>query len=305
MLTVESKHRQTSRPDKSCLAHDTAYRVSANCAPGRDANGEQVYALVHRPAWLVRLGRIFAYTARVRLWCLLALLLVAGLPAAGPLSAADQAEQPVTRWEQASPGCTLRRNDDGRTYYGITSGDFEAVLGVDSRELENTRRRAAPVLSLLLSFRYNGPGALTIPQNLFTLEFVKHSHVVKSAFVPGNFVSRLQRDADDLTEVEQREVRRHPDEESEKDADLQLRLKEYTELMRFVRAHALRHTVLSRSQTSVSGWVFFTTEDRWIGAWHKPEAFVLRIPLAGAVLEFPFSLPPEGDKLQLRRRPGR
>jgi hypothetical protein len=222
----------------------------------------------------------------------------------GSLFGADQASVPVTRWKQASPGCTLRRTSDGRDYYGISSGDFEAVLGVDSRELENVRRRADPFISLLLSFRYNGHGALRIQENRFTLEFVKHFHVIKPSFLPRDLVRRLQQNGDELTDqVERRDLRKHPEQKDQREAELQVRLKEYTELIDFVSTSALEPTTLSRSQSSVSGWVFFTTEDKWIGAWHKPEAFVLRIPLEGVVLEFPFSLPPEGAKVQLRQRP--
>jgi hypothetical protein len=237
----------------------------------------------------------------VRVWNLLPLLLLGGsLFAAGKVSA------PVTRWEQASPGCTLRRTDDGRTYYGITSGDFEAVVAVDSRELEKIPRRPEPVVSLLLSFRYNGRGVLKIQEDRFTLEFVKHQHVIKSSFVPSDLVRQIQQNADDLTDVvERREVRMHPEQKSQKEAELQERLKEYTELVDFVSTHALASTSLSPSRSNVSGWVFFTTEDRWIGGWRKPEQFILRIPMEGVVLEFPFSLPPEGSKVQLRRRPER
>jgi len=240
----------------------------------------------------------------VRFWNLLPWFLLSLFLWAGSLFAAGPKSLPVQRWAQASPGCTLRQDLDGRTYYGMTSGDFEAVVGVDSRELEMIRRRAEPVVSLLVSFRYHGGGVLTIQENRFTLEFVKHSHVRKPSMGPGDLIHRLEQGADDLTYVvERHEVRKHPEQKSEKEADLERRLKEYTEMVDFVSTHALATTSLSPSRSSVSGWVFFTTEDRWIGAWHKPEQFILRIPVEGVMLEFPFLLPPQGGKIQLRERP--
>ena len=160
------------------------------------------------------------------------------------------------------------------------------------------------MVSVLLSFRYNGSGVFEIRENRVTLEFVKHSHRIKPSFLPGDLVQQLRQNADDLTdEVERHQVRKHPEQKDQKEAALQRQLHEYAELEDFVKTHSLASTALSPSRPSVSGWVFFTTQDRWIGAWHKPEQFILRIPVEGVVLEFPFSLPPEGNRIELRARP--
>ena len=46
----------------------------------------------------------------------------------------------------------------------------------------------------------------------------------------------------------------------------------------------------------------FGTRNRWIGGWKKPEEFVLRVPVAGKIFEFPFTLPPKPGEVILRKR---
>jgi hypothetical protein len=73
-------------------------------------------------------------------------------------------------------------------------------------------------------------------------------------------------------------------------------------MMDFVSARALRPLTLDATNPSASGWLFFSTENRWIGAWHRPEQFVLRLPVENLIVEFPFQLPPKAAKVELRRR---
>ena len=74
----------------------------------------------------------------------------------------------------------------------------------------------------------------------------------------------------------------------QKEAELQARLKGYTEMIDFVSTQSLRHAVLSPEKPAISGWVFFSVEDRWIGPWRKPEQFILRLPVGSVTVEFPF-----------------
>jgi hypothetical protein len=103
-------------------------------------------------------------------------------------------------------------------------------------------------------------------------------------------------------QVERHDVRKHPEQKEQKEAELQARLKDYTEMMDFVSTQSLRHAVLSPAKPAVSGWVFFSVKDRWIGPWQKPEQFILRLPVGNLLVEFPFSLPPQGGGLELRHR---
>jgi len=75
-------------------------------------------------------------------------------------------------------------------------------------------------------------------------------------------------------------------------------------MMDFISTRSLRPTTLDASSSSVSGWVFFGTKSKWIGPWRKPEQFILRMPVENLIVEFPFTLPPEPGKIQLRRPPG-
>ena len=210
---------------------------------------------------------------------------------------------PVVRWAANTPNCSVRQADDGRTYYRISSANVEITLGVDPKELEKMPHRATPMLTVFLAFSYKGAGQFEIHQRRFALEFAKHRQVVKTSLEPSDIVQHLQEDVDNLTDqVERHDVRKHPEQKEQKEAELQARLKDYTEMMDFVSTQSLRHAVLSPAKPAVSGWVFFSVKDRWIGPWQKPEQFILRLPVGNLLVEFPFSLPPQGGGLELRHR---
>jgi hypothetical protein len=219
------------------------------------------------------------------------------------LRAESQPSLPVVRWTENTPNCSLRQGDDGRTYYQLSSPTFEITLAVDPKELEKIPHRANPMLTVSLTLTYTGKGQFEIHQRRFALEFSKHRQVVKTSLDPNEIVQHLQEDVDSLTDqVERHEVRKHPEQKEQKEAELQARLKDYTEMMDFVSTQSLRYGVLSPAKPAISGWVFFSVKDRWIGPWRKPEQFILRLPVANLIVEFPFSLPPQGGGVELRRR---
>jgi hypothetical protein len=219
------------------------------------------------------------------------------------LSAETQPSVTVVRWTENTPNCSVRQGDDGRTYYKLASSNFEITLAVDPKELEKIPHRATPMLTFSLTFTYNGKGQFEIRQRRFALQFSKHREVVKTSLDPKEIVQHLQEDVDNLTDqVERHEVRKHPEQKEQKEAELQARLKDYTEMMDFVSTQSLHYAVLSPAKPEISGSVFFSVKDRWIGPWRKPEQFILRLPVANIVVEFPFSLPPQGGAVELRRR---
>jgi len=219
--------------------------------------------------------------------------------------AADQSPAQVVRWSANAANCNLRQGDDGHTYYEIKAANVEITLAVDSRELEKLPHRAMPMLSVLLTFHLSGPGQFAIRPHAMFLQFVKHRNVTKTSLDPDTMLADLQQNVDDLTyEVEHHELKHHPEEKQQKEQELQSRLKDYTDMMDFISTRALRTGLLSPSAPAANGWVFFGIKDRWIGPLKKPERFVLRIPGGGnSIFEFPFSLPPESAKVELRRRP--
>ncbi len=219
--------------------------------------------------------------------------------------AADPQPSPTLRWADGAPHCTLRRGEDGHTYYAISSTDFEIALSVDNQELEKVRHRSLPMIGVLISLDYKGTDPLALAPSKSTLEFSKHFQVVQRALNPDAMLQQLQQNMDELTdEITHHQLRAHPDRKDAKEAELQQRLKDYTEMMDFISTRTLRDHVLDSSNASASGWVFFGTKNRWIGPWRRPEQFVLRIPVENAVVEFPFELPPKGGKVELRHRPG-
>src|SRR5579864_8438814 len=217
-------------------------------------------------------------------------------------AASDQSAPRTVRWAEGSANCTLREADDGHTYYGFSSGDFEITLGVDRQELEKVPHRALPMLGVFLSFSYKGSGQLEVRQNKFALEFLKHRRVVQSSLSPGDMIATLQDAIDEVTHQVEKHQRKHPEQKEKEEAELQARLKDYTEMMDFINARALYPTSLDGANRSAGGWVFFSTENRWIGAWRRPEQFVLRVPVENLMVEFPFQLPPKAAKVELRRR---
>jgi hypothetical protein len=212
---------------------------------------------------------------------------------------------PALRWTANAANCTLRDGDDGRTYYGLTSGDFEVTLAVDRQELEKIPHRSNPMLAVFLTFQYKGHDPqFEVQQNRFTLEFTKHFQVVQSSLDPDYLLKSLQDNVDDLTdEIERHQVKKHPDQKDQMETELQARLKDYTEMMDFISTRGLRPMTLDASNSSASGWVFFSIKNKWIGPWRRPEQFLLRLPVENVIVEFPFALPPEPGKVMLRHRP--
>ena len=218
--------------------------------------------------------------------------------------AGSQPTVPTLRWTAEMPNCSFRAGDDGRSYYGLASGDFEVTLVVDRQELEKIPHRARPMLGVFLTFHYKGGSQFEVQQNRFTLEFTKHFQVVQTSLDPDDLLKTLQENIDDLTdEVERHQVKKHPEQKERKETELQSRLKDYTEMMDFISTRALRPLTLDGSNSSASGWVFFSIKNKWIGPWRRPEQFVLRLPVENLIVEIPFALPPEPGKVILRRRP--
>ena len=187
-------------------------------------------------------------------------------------SATRQPAPSTLRWVEGGPNCTLHSSNDGHTYYGLSTGDFEINLGIDHQELEKIPHRAIPMIGVFLSIHYKGAGRLEIMPHKYALEFVKHRHVVQNWISPQAMLKRIKTDADDLTDgVKHHQIRKHPEQREQLEAELNLRLKDFAEMKDFVSVHALHPASLNANSRFVSGWVFFSTENKWIGAWHRPE----------------------------------
>jgi hypothetical protein len=211
---------------------------------------------------------------------------------------------PALRWTADARNCTFRDGDDGRTYYGIKAEDFEVTLAVDRQELEKIPHRAHPMLGVFVTLQYKGHDQFDVQQNRFTLEFSKHFQVVQSSLDPDYLLKSLQDNVDDLTdEIERHQIKKHPEKKDAMETELQARLKDYTEMMDFISTRGLRPMTLDASNSSASGWVFFSIKNKFIGPWRRPEQFVLRLPVENVIVEFPFALPPEPGKVMLRHRP--
>ncbi|MFZ0814824.1 MAG: hypothetical protein WAM78_04860 [Candidatus Sulfotelmatobacter sp.] len=209
---------------------------------------------------------------------------------------------PTVRWSEDQPGCTFSRDDDGKYRYGLWSGDVGIILAVDAREVQIIRHRIEPIFGVVLTVRYRGREELDANLNDITLQFVKHFNVVQPSLDPDAYVQKIQADADGLDGETRRAVAKHPQEKQAREARLQDYQKSVTELIEFLNNNSLRATHLDRANPEVTGWVFFNTENKWLGKWKEQEEFVLRLPLDGKLFEFPFKLPPKEGELLLRKR---
>ncbi len=222
--------------------------------------------------------------------------------AADGLAGKDKTKIPAVRWDEQTAGCTFARGDDGRYRYGLWDENVGITLAVDSQELEKVHRRHEAFFGVLIDVRYRGQESIDFSVDQISLEFVKHFQVVQTALDPDKFAEKVQGDADTLNDQTAHEVERHPEKKEEKDAYVRAFLKDSAELQEFVGKNSLRATRLGAGNTEVSGWVLFSTESKWIGKWKKQEDFILRVPVAGKVYEFPFRLPPKPGEVILRKR---
>jgi hypothetical protein len=209
---------------------------------------------------------------------------------------------PTLRWTEGLPGCTFSADDDGRYRYGLWTSDFGIVLAVDSQELQTSNRRTEPILTLNLTVRYRGNNSLSLDPGTITLEFVSHSRDLHSALDPVALAARFKEDSRRFTEATERNIEKHPRKNAELESALQEHQKNMADMLTFLDARSLRTLKLDPAHPEASGWVYFSASSKWIGDWKKQEEFILRIPLADQIIEFPFALPPSEGDLLLRRR---
>jgi hypothetical protein len=214
----------------------------------------------------------------------------------------EKSRIPVVRWDEARPGCTFSRSDDGRFYYGLQYEDLRITVAVDSQELEKVHRRHEPFFAVLLTLRYKGQATLDLVVEDISLEFVRHFQTIQPALDPNGFSQKVQNDADELDRETARELKKHPEQKEEREAYMRAFQKDVAELQEFLGKNSLRPTQLSANNSETSGWVLFSTQSKWISGWKKPEEFILRVPIAGKIFEFPFKLPPKPGEEMLRRR---
>jgi hypothetical protein len=214
----------------------------------------------------------------------------------------DSLHTAIIRWSETQPGCTFSRGADGKYSYGVWAGDIGVILAVDARELQVIRRRIEPILGVLLTVRYRGNDGLDAAPDGITLEFVKHFKVIQPALDPDSYSQKIQADADAVDDETRRAIKKHPEEKQVRIRGLQEYQQAADELIEFLNSNSLRAAHLDRATPEMHGWVFFSTDTKWIGGWKSQEEFVLRFPLAGSVFEFPFKLPPEPGELLLRKR---
>ncbi len=209
---------------------------------------------------------------------------------------------PVVRWDEEQPGCTFSPGDDGKYHWGLWSEDLGIALAVDAREAQAIPHRNWPIFAVFLTIRYRGADSLDAGPDGITLQFMKHFKVVQPALDPDSYAQKIQSDADAEDDETRREVAKHPEKKQALEARLQDYQKSANEMIEFLSHNSLHPAHLDRATPEVSGWVFFDTKSKWLGKWKPQEEFILRLPLAGKIFEFPFKLPPKKGELLLPKR---
>jgi hypothetical protein len=217
-------------------------------------------------------------------------------------TAKDKNQPPTVRWNEQQPGCTFSRDDDGKYRYGLWSGDIGVTLAVDAREVQVIRHRIEPIFGVMLAVRYRGDQALDVNPDAITLQFLNHFKVVQTSLDPDTYAEKIQSDADSLDRNIARELAKHPEKKEAQETRLRDYQKSVSELIEFFSKNSLRAAHLDRGNPEASGWVFFNTDNKWLGGWKKQEEFLLHVPLAGKIFEFPFKLPPKEGEFLLRKR---
>lgn len=219
-----------------------------------------------------------------------------------PSAAGKNPGPPALRWSESQPGCTFSRDNDGKYRYALWTPDFGVILAVDAQELQLVHKRGERFFSVHLTVRNRSTSVLQVEPGKVTLEFVKHSKIVQPALDPEEFAEKAQSDVDEIEHQTQHEVEKHPERKQEREKFVQEWQKEITELQDFLGRSTLRAVQLDPDHPETSGWVLFSTHSKWIGDWKKPEELLLRFPLAGKIVEFPFALPAQQGDLILRQR---
>lgn len=230
--------------------------------------------------------------------CLTVLLLLAF---AAPSALAKDAGS-VLRWAEGEPGCTFSADEDGLYRYGFWTDDFGIVMAVDADELRKASSRTEPTFEVLVTVNNRGKDSLAIYPDAISLEFVKHDHDQHTAIAPADLSAKLQKDADTYSERAKREIRKHPEKRTAEESALQSLKQSIQAMIEFVNSEGFVTTQLDASHPEVSGWIFLSAKSKWIGDWKQQEEFILRVPLANHIVEFPFALPPSQGDLILRRR---
>jgi len=254
----------------------------------------------------VRVIFFISRTCFHKLTCRAALPLLFGtlvlLPPNGVAARKENSKPPTLRWAEGQPGCTFSRDNDGKYRYALWTDDFGIILAVDSQELQLLHKRVEPFFAVHLTVRYRGKSELVVEPRAATLEFVKHFKLVQPALDPEDFAQQTQSDADEIEHQTQREIQKHPERKEDREKYVEAFQKDAAEFLDFLSTRTLPSVQLDSIHNEVSGWILFSAKNKWIGGWKRPEEFLLRIPLGGRALEFPFALPPQEGDLILRQR---
>lgn len=218
--------------------------------------------------------------------------------------AAKKKNLPTVHWTAGAPGCTFESTDDGHYRWTMTAHDLSVALVVDSQELAKSRHRFYRLLGAYISVTYSGKGKFEFPADV-RIDFVRHHDVFEGFEDPSELSNRLQNDIDTKVFETERQIKRDPKITEEKTALLREYEKVAAEFIEFVSTQSLdpNTVMLTPGNPEAHGWVFFATNNKWIGPWKEREDFIISVYMKDQIWQFPFSLPPAESGPILRKPP--
>jgi hypothetical protein len=217
--------------------------------------------------------------------------------------ASDKKKQlPAVRWTSGAPGCTFEATDDGHYRWTMTGQNLTIAVMVDSQELAKSRHRFYRLLGAYVSVTYTGGEKFEFPADV-RIDFVRHHDIVEGYQDPTELSNRLQNDIDTKVFETERKIKKDPQSKEEKTALLREYEKVAAEFIEFISTQGLdpNTVMLSPGNPEAHGWVFFTTNNKWIGPWKEREDFLISLWMKDKVWQFPVSLPPSEGDLILRK----
>jgi len=218
--------------------------------------------------------------------------------------AAPKKDPPSVRWTAGALGCTFERRDDGKYAWTMTERDRTVTLLMDSQELAKSGHRFYRLFGAYISVTYMGQYKFEFPAGA-RIDFVRHHDVVEGYEDPGQLANKLQNDVDTKVFETERQIKKNPKIAEEKTALLRQYQKEAAEFIEFLSTQTLPSdaVILNPGNPETHGWVLFKTSNKWIGPWKEREDFILSVGMKDQIWQFPFSLPPTGGDLILRKPP--
>jgi hypothetical protein len=235
--------------------------------------------------------------------CILAVAICVSLPRTpgGLEQTAPDSAPSVFRWHSSAPNCSREDRNDGKFLYTLDTPEARFTLMVDGAELEKSHRTSQPIFTLHLAVRLLGQGPLTVGSDQVALQLMRHHGVWITPLDPAVLAWRIRDETNRLALRTAKYIERHPSKQAAARENLEEQEKLAAQWIEFLNTESLPGETMTAQSPQTSGWIYFPAETKGVRTWKWREEFVLRISVEGAIVEFPFKLPPEDSPVLMHR----